>query len=288
MKENRFKRNKRKLSLKKIIFAGLFFCLLGGVIYFAVWHDFFWIEEVKFRDSPSETEGLSLIVQENLEKKLWRIIPQKSIILAPVNKIKNNILDAFPEIKEVVIYKKLPNILEITIKERKMIGVWCQIKESEQKEEEITTSTEDVIIKDKERKIDKCFHIDKEGVIFKESPLIKGSLILNIYGFKNSPAELKDNVASLEVMDFIMKINDGLPKIKTAGELFLKVNDFEIISIEDLRVTSSNDWQIYFNPSYSADSQLETLKTVLEEEIKEDYVSLEYIDLRIERRAYYK
>jgi len=278
MKENRYKKGKRK-SFKLILFGGLFFCLLGGAIYFAVWSDFFWIEEVEFADSPSGTEKISLIVQENLEEKIWRVIPQKSIVLIPVNKIRNNILNSFPEIKEVVIQKKLPNILEIKIEKREMIGIWCQIKELEQKKEETATSTEDVIIKNKERKIDKCFHIDKEGVIFKESPLIRGSLILNIYGFKNEPVELRDNITSPEIMDFILSVRNGLP---------LKSNNFEIVSIEDLRVTSSNNWQIYFNPSYSADSQLNALKMILEEEIKENINSLEYIDLRIENRVYYK
>ncbi len=274
MKENRYKRKKRK-SFKLILFGGLFFCLLGGAVYFAVWSDFFWIEEVEFVDSPSGKEKISLIVQKNLEEKIWRVIPQKSIVLIPVNKIRNNILNSFPEIKEVVIQKKPPNILEIKIEKREMIGIWCQIKELEQKKEETATSTESIL----DKEIDKCFHIDKEGVIFKESPLIKGSLILNIYGYKNRPAELRDDIASPEIMDFILSVRDGLP---------LKSNDFEIVSIEDLRTKMPAGWQIYFNPSYSVNSQLNALKMILEEEIKKNIDSLEYIDLRIEGRVYYK
>jgi len=46
--------------------------------------------------------------------------------------------------------------------------------------------------------------------------------------------------------------------------------------------------EIYFNPSNSVESHINALEAVLEEKIKDDYNSLEYIDLRIKGRAYYK
>ncbi len=66
------------------------------------------------------------------------------------------------------------------------------------------------------------------------------------------------------------------------------MSDFDFISIEDLRGTTSLGWQVYFNPAYSIDSQIKALETILDEQIKGDYKSLEYIDLRIEGRVYYK
>lgn len=280
---------RKKSSLKRKIFGGLFFCLLAGVVYFLIWSPVLWIEKIEFRDSPSVSEGLSLIVQKNLAEKLWQFLPQKSIILMPNNKIKEDILDSFPEIKTVVVNKKLPQLraltsltkmagatIEIIIEERKSIGIWCQIEE------------EDVNDNLTEPKIKRCFYIDKDGIVFKESPLISGSLVLNIFSSKKQSVDLRSEAVSPETIDFILTIDKELPKIKTVAGPSWQVLDFKIISPEDLRVRTTQGCQIYFNPTYSVDSQLRALELTLEKEIKENWPFLEYIDLLIEGRVYYK
>ncbi len=284
MRKNHFQKKKTS-SLKKKVFGGLFFCLLAGLAYFLIWSPVLWIEKIEFKDNSLDTEELSLIVQNNLAEKLWQFIPQKSIILAPKNMIRDEILDSFPEIKSVVVNKKLPEMagaaIEIIIEERKSIGIWCQIERLKIE----ATSTESII---SGPKIKGCFYIDKEGIIFKESPLISGSMILNIFSSKKQSVELRNEVVSPETINFILTVNEELPKIKTVTGPSWQINDFKVISPEDLRVSTSQGCQIYLNPAYSADSQLKVLELTLEKEIKEDWPSLEYIDLRIEGRMYYK
>jgi len=338
MKKTRFQKKKTS-SLKRKIFGGLFFCLLAGLAYFFIWSPVLWIEKIEFKEEfrgcPSDTvlksrtvsEGqslnvLSLIVQNNLEEKLWQFIPRKSIILAPHDKIKEDILESFPEIKAVVVNKKLPRLgalasltktaeatIEIIIEKRKSIGIWCQIKEENviaSEHNERNNSQENNEIMEPvpseagdlsaasgndnltEPKITKCFYIDKEGIVFKESPLISGSLVLNIFSSKKQLVDLRNEVVSPEAIDFILTINKELPKIKTVTGPSWQILDFKIISPEDLRVRTTQGCQIYFNPTYSVDSQLKALEMALEKEIKENWPSLEYIDLRIEGRVYYR
>ncbi|MBU2472655.1 hypothetical protein KKE74_01320 [Patescibacteria group bacterium] len=279
MKKSRWQKRKEKNTLKKIFFRGMFFCLLIGITYFLIWSPFLWIENIEIRSSKVPLYYTSLeireIVENNLEEKLWRIISQKSIALISSSKIKNDILDQFPEINEVIIQRKLPNILIVKIWERESIGVWCQYH---------STSTEEFI----ERKIDQCFYIDQQGIIYRQAPLMKGNLVLNIYSAKNQTADIRTQVTSPEIIEFILAIEQGIEKIKMADKKPLTIIDFEIISLEDLRVTTLNDYQIYFNPAYSTELQLQALEMILEKEIKQDYVSLEYIDLRIQDRVYYK
>ena len=170
----------------KKIFAGLFFCLLAGLIYFFIWSPVLWIQKIDVRPLRS---NISAIVQNNLEKKIWRFIPQKSIILAPIDKIKEDILDNFPEIKEVIINKKATNLLIIEIIERQSIGIWCQTERLKIE----ATSTEPII---NEPVVKQCFCLDKEGIIFRESPLISGSLILNIFDIKKESVILGEEVSA--------------------------------------------------------------------------------------------
>ena len=293
--------------------------MLAGLVYFLIWSPVLWIEKIEFReefrDNPSDTvlesrtvsEGLSLIVQKNLAEKLWQFLPQKSIILVPNNKIKEDILDSFPEIKAVVVNKKLPQLralasltkmagatIEIIIEERKSIGIWCQIEEAQAEFDLSNTTTSDEVVESQDQalseepKIKRCFYIDKEGIVFKESPLISGSMVLNIFSSKKQSVDLRSEVVSPETIDFILTIDKKLPEIKTVAGPSWQILDFEIISPEDLRVRTTQGCQIYFNPTYSVDSQIKALEMALEKDIKENWPSLEYIDLRIEGRVYYR
>ncbi len=305
----------QKSSLKRIFFTGLFFCLLAGLAYFLICSPIFWLDEVKVSSSANKLkanlqEEIVRIVQRDSEEKFWQFIPQKSILLVPLNKIKEDILNKFPQIKVVKINKKRPRLaafeslkqtagagLEISIEERKRIGIWCQVEEivnEEQSSAETESSEEDEkekIAEEKETtsqtRIKNCFYLDEEGIIFQESPLISGSLILNIYSSKDEQVELRQQVLSPETIDFILTLEEELPKIKTTAGLSWQLSNFEIISPEDIRAEMSTGWQIYFNPAYSAESQLKTLEMILEKQIEET-VSLEYIDLRIKNRVYYR
>ena len=110
---------------------------------------------------------------------------------------------------------------------------------------------------------------------------------MNIYGVGQSP-QIRDEIIKPEMIKFILSIREGMPKIKTAYGSLPEAADFEIISFEDLRMTTARGWQIYFNPEYSVEKQLRALEVAWEDEIKDSINSLEYIDLRIEGRVYYR
>ncbi|MFH1460852.1 MAG: FtsQ-type POTRA domain-containing protein [Patescibacteria group bacterium] len=275
MKKSQYqsRNRKKRLSLKKVFFAGLFFCLLGVVIYFAVWSPYFWIKQINIEQAETILEEKAKeLAEEKLELKLTGFIPRKSIFLVSLSEIRIDILEEFSEIKQVDFSRQMPDKLAIKIFERKQVGIWCQVQE-------LSTSTPE--------KINQCYYFDQEGVIFKKSPLIKNSLMVNIFSDK-SPVKIRDRVLDSEMIDFILAIRQDLPRIKTASSLILEAIDFETISLGDLRATTNYGWQIYFNPSYSVSSQLEALRVVLAEQIKEGVNDLEYLDLRIEGRVYYK
>lgn len=112
--------------------------------------------------------------------------------------------------------------------------------------------------------------------------MVKSSLILTIYDSRGQPAKIKDKIASEEMMDFI-----GKAKRTLNSYLKIRIDNFEIISENDFIAKTSEGWLIYFSSAYSMESQMESLRIILNELVKERQ-SLEYIDLRIEGRAYYR
>ncbi len=283
MKKNQYRAKKKKrFPFKSIIFGGLFFCFLAASAYFSIWSPYFWIEEIEVKSIKEpkyySKEEIEEITEKVLEEKFWKFFPRKSLFLASANNIKENVFNRFSEIRLVEVSRKPPHFLIIGIEEREAIGTWCQIEYMG----ENSTST------NRTRKVKDCFNIDQEGVIFKESPLIHGKFVLNIYQGKGDSVNVGNQVASPQIMNSILRIKSDLDKIKTTDDLSLSVADFEIISEEELRVKTNFGWEIYFNPSYSTESQLKTLELVLSEEIKENHSSLKYLDLRIQGRVYYQ
>lgn len=268
------KKKKKKGSFKKFVFLGLFFCLAGAVVYFLIWSPFFWVEEIKISAEKEPMHysfaEIEEIAKRGLENNFFYFIPRKSIVFVSAEEIEKNILERFPEIRLVDVSKKAPSVLEIKIEEREGAGIWCRVKD------------------DEDASIEDCFKIDRDGVIFRESPLISGNLVLNIYSAKNSSAKIKDEVVPSKVMNFILIAKEELSKIKTAERNFPAVVNFEFVSVEELKAKTVQGWWIYFNPAVPANLQIDTLVTTIDNEIKENLSSLEYIDLRIEGRVYYK
>lgn len=304
MKKNFKKSKKKKSTLKKILLLGLFFCCLAALSYFLIWSPYFWIQQIQVK-SPADPayfqpEDVRRVAENVLEEKIQGLIPLKSIFLVKKKKISNKVYQEFPGVESVGVKIEFPNSLKIEIKQRQKVGIWCQSEYEvirPEQEVDLATSTavsteisedeEDKVEEIKQRKIIKCFEIDRQGIIFNQSPLVRGEMILNIYSQEDEVWLVKQVLAS-DLINFILTLYREIGKIKTADNNKLAVSEFDVFSVEDIRAETGFGWKIYFNPVDSLDSQLNALERVLQEEIDKNYLDLEYMDLRIKGRVYYK
>ncbi len=276
--------------------------MCAGLLYFLFYHPYFKVKEINISGAENiSVEEIRETIRGFLEGEKYYFLAQDNIILAPARKIERGLLDKFLRIRSVKVSKKIPRALSVKIKERQRAGIWCKIEKTrtEQPAEEIATSTEDNLLiatsteeimaeeASFKREIKECFYLDREGTIYKSSPFVSGSWVVNIYD-PSSTAGLGEQVVASETVDFILLINEEIKKVHTAAGQSLGKVEFEIASAEDLRAILPSGCQIYFNPSYSGQYQIRALQMILDEEVKESYPSLEYVDLRIEGRVYYK
>lgn len=129
-----------------------------------------------------------------------------------------------------------------------------------------------------------CFYFNKDGIIFRDAPQTSGSLINLIKDYSSKDYKLGDKILDKSITDIILQIRDDL-----LGKIGLRVSSFDIESypVEKLRVVTNESWYILFNLKRDIKSQLLALKVALDEKIQ-NRMSLEYVDLRIENRIYYK
>ncbi len=259
-----------RIKKKKSILKNRFFWLsililvfLFSIFYFLFFSEIFQIKKIIVSGNEKvPKEKIQDIVKENLEKKII-FSKSKSIFLIDLKKIRENVLDVFPQIGEIEINRDFPDTLNLLVTERKEVGIFCQN--------------------------DFCFLLDKEGVIFenvpKEMPLLK---IQNL-NYLNSGKEIKlgEKIIEKEILSPILEAETKLRDYNLPSTLpperapNLKIVEVSIISEERINAKTSEGWEIYFNPKKDINWQLIKLKAVLENEIPaEKRKDLESIELR--------
>ena len=247
--EKERKRQRRILKLK--IYGGIaaFFVLIAGSGYLIVYSPLFQIKNIN-----SEDEGL-------IEQLKSYLASQSTIarILGP-----NNILiwtdktDPFvkerPEIAELTIEKDyFERQIKITVKERERFGVWCASS---------------------------CFWYDKSGVIFAEAPAMEGELINKIYDSTNRELKPGDKILEENLLGNLLKIFEVLQK----SALSMKNLYLQDLSLQEISAESPLLPQIYFSLRFNPESTLPAIQSIKELGL----AKIEYIDFRVENRAYYK
>ncbi|MFZ5559480.1 MAG: cell division protein FtsQ/DivIB [Patescibacteria group bacterium] len=245
-----YRKRKRKIIRGiLILICSLFLILILAYIF--LFSSIFRIKEIQISgNKDTKTEE----IKNNLN--------YKNIFLATGSKIKNDLLKKFPQISELEVEKNLiKREIKIIIKEREEFGIVCQ---------ENTKN---------------CFYIDKLGFIFKEAPQTSGSLVILIKDYSSRDYKIGEKIFEENITNFIGETREFL-----ISEINLQVLEFDNLSFppDDLKVITNESWYILFNLQKQAQDQLSALKAVLEEKIKEARKDLEYVDLRIENRVYYK
>jgi len=108
---------------------------------------------------------------------------------------------------------------------------------------------------------------------------------LVINDISKSLIKIGDNVIEKDKLADLIQIKQEL-----TSQLGLGILNFEIKdgALRNLRVNINQGWHILFDWSGDLEKQIKTLKLLLGEKIKKDRPNLDYIDLRIDGRAYYK
>jgi len=275
------KKNKRGENTwkSKIIFT-LVALLILGLIYIIFFSPIFKIKEIRISGNQIiSNEDISNSLNSSLEKRVLFFFEQNNIFLATSKKLKKIISDNFPRILLIEIDKNVfKKVINLKIIERKEIGIFCKIEVfNEENSGEEKTKEEKEIIKE-------CYYIDNEGIIFEKAPQTSGTLILVIKDYSKKGTKVGDRAVGKELISKIINLRKYL-----SDKLSLKAIDFTIgpTTQDDLKVDTNENWYILFDYSIDIKEQVEALELILEKEI-DNRENLEYVDLRIKNRVYYK
>ncbi len=286
-----YKRKKRLLSLrasKKLcgsvktnwriwLFGAVFISAAAGVAYAVFFSGFFSVKEIGIKnDNPALSSRIRTAAEEFLNRKIFGFFPGNNILAVNSEALGGYISDNIPQISDISVKKTLEGKIEIFAEERKPSAIWCRILGQESFDIGTSTTPE----RKNPLQADQCYFSDEQGFLFREAPEISGTLLPTFYGRDSG---LKSRAVASSSIVFAAQFRKELKNEVEISAFW----DGETAQQELIALTGEG-WPIYLNQQRSASAQAKIVKALLSQELKNQRNTLNYIDLRVANRVYYK
>lgn len=270
------KNKKRKILIKRVvIFVILLGMLVGGLSYLSRIKKLN-IAEINIEGNKIiDTDKVKSVVENEIAGKYFWLFPKTNILLYPKNSIKTKVGDTFKRFKNVEI--SLQNgVLLVSVAERAPEYTWCK------KEPTIDDDQED------------CYFLDGDGYIFDKAPYFSGEVYFKFYGQNDlEQGEASGSYLASGYFDNLILFKSILEDMGLKPViLHLEENNDIKMFLTKAKPTSLGP-EIIFKKDSDVQKIAENLKAALDTEpllskFKNEYSSLEYIDLRFGNKVYYK
>lgn len=232
------------------IYPLLFCAFLGAGIYFIFFSPYFRVSGVTFSDTKYVSrDELSRVVEDSDG------VLNNNIITFGFFNFRSRLGDV-TGVKSFKIIRQFPDKIRIDIVEKSPIFVW-QI-------------------------LDHKYLVDEGGYAWANYEEKYSSLPV-ITDTKNVPVTVGMKIVPTAFVTFVRDLYGNFEG--TTGTKIAKAEVLDIVS--DLKITSAANWYVYFDTSRTAKNELTSLVRVLEE-VRNKKRGLEYVDLRIDSRIFYK
>ena len=198
-----------------------------------------------------------------LKGKYLGFLFKDQLLFVSQGKIKKTVLAKFKNLEDVNVSKKIFDQLEIKIKRKAGSVAICN---------------------------ERCFALDGSGVVLNEinrSDIPKfGDILEVIRDESNSSINPGDGINTKEFINLVLSV-----KKEVKDNIGLEIKDIfvPLPSASEIKAKTDEGMLLFFSSEDTLDNQLGALKIVLEKEISaENRICVEYIDLRILNKAYYK
>lgn len=257
------KKNKDKIKSKKtsllILILSLFVVTALYVLFFS---SYLKIQNIELRGLSRVDNSLLLdIVNRQTQSKRWLFFSENNLLILNVQELNSSIQAEF-KLASIKISKNLPNTLLIEVEERKVAFIW---KENE----------------------DYLFS-DSQGCLIRE-PLLEAELLLD-YPVLTNELELNylDNSDCLDLdASYFETMFDLYDQLQDYSEI-----DFLYFVLSEERNSLTVDLEfgpkVIFNTKEDLLKQVNKLLAIKVEQKEEDFLALEYIDLRFGDLIYFK
>ena len=296
----RGKRHKKKIPISQPLARVVLVAEIFSVFFWLLTSSNFTITNTHAGGSELVSdEDIRAIVNDFYSKSFTPYISYKNIFVFFVfqDQIRDKAISFFPEIRSVDISIDSLNSVSVALKDRTEVGIWCNTDAPPLPELEelpninLNTSTTAAFASSTPERIVRsvdnpspeiCLYFDDEYIPFREAPQAVGSLLPFILDTSNTPLNRGDELQLRQQIQFIQNINEGLRAIDVRPIRYT----LDVAQV-DVQVDTKSQGYMLFDSLRNAHEQVTATKAVLEEKIDSPQL-LEYIDVRVPNRAYFK
>lgn len=280
--ENKRRSRRRKLLLLSMTTVSALVLMGTGVVY-ALLH------APILRVGALTVEGVSAVKPEVIENmvrakyggdSLWRKMLGPSNILAWQTGELPYLAASFPMIASASLERKGKNLI-VKIEEREPAGVWCPSESASSAQTNDQPLVEVASTSASPSVSGGCFWFDSNGNAYKNALRPSGGLVLVVDGYPGQKEGKQRNVLDEKQMATVEAIWKVLKAVSIRPQsIRLGTPDLQEITVS-LQSGPSLLFSSRYNPSYA----LPVIKQLQQEGL---FASLQYIDFRVQNRAYYK
>ena len=280
--------NQKQRRAKKVrrIILGVFVIVVVGVGIGIVHAPVFTIDEIVVEGNKLlSQQGIIDSLQRSLEKRGFiknLLFSDNSALLAMIEQstLSQELQMDHPTIASAVVdVDPISGRMVVHIQERTQYGAWCSEQFVEPlRAEDDASSEEDVPAVTQERVL-RCEWFDEQGIVFSEAPALEGALIHKVIDRSGMIPQQGDYVLDQEFIPHLREIFSFLEE-SGIGIHTLVLSDRSSAEIFSFHPDYP---PLYFSLRHDPSYGLAGL-----EKIDQSLSELEYIDLRVKNRVYYK
>lgn len=238
----------------------LIFVPIGLFIWLFFFTDVFIVQAITVVDARDETAAAAKeIIEEHVNKLPWG----KNIFFVQAQALEAEILNRLPQTRTVHVTRKLPGTIKTIIQEKEPAFLLLSSGN--------------------------YYYVDATGVVYEEARLetLPGTVLPTVKNDDTSSG-VTIGVEAVEetFVDFVLDLHDLVPEY-----LNVQVGEIHIPSLaaREVHVILDTNWKILFDATRSVQNQMTILQTILRDTVSpEEREALEYVDLRVPNRVYYR
>lgn len=244
----------------------LWIFFLGTIVYLTLFSPYLSV-------TTWQVDGLELVnaddfhqrVDQELAQTYFGFLPRNTFFLIQPTALERLLQERFPLIRDIVVRRIFPDRLSITVQERTTLLLWCSA--------------------------DRCAQILEDGSTVPTSDIFQAAEnrehTLTLVDESGQPLPLHEHVFDRDFIPVVVALREGLQNRFGLGT----DSTLRVISrfANDLRMRTTEGWEVYFNTQIAPERSLSALGLILDGEIPRDQTThLQYIDVRTENRVFYR
>ncbi|MDO8430166.1 MAG: hypothetical protein Q7S73_02260 [bacterium] len=254
LEQNQFYKRQRNFRIKIYLYFLAIFLVLIGIFYIIFFSPIFKVRGFKISGQNRLSNDSVLKILEPLVLNSWLLdFLGKENLLTWSRQDLN--LSGTSVLSAKIHRDWIRQVVLIDIKERIPLGIWCGKTES-------------------------CYWLDEDGIAFEEAPETEGSLILIVYDNSAKSAALGEKVVEERFSKNLTDILKAISKMSIP----VKKSTFDK-TLQELHIATYEGPDLFFSIRFNPELNLASLRSLKE---KGTLGGMQYIDLRIENKIFYK